>query len=72
MYESASEAIPPFGLETIEKQSTDTGGKFITKTRAPDTPGIVAITAVYNGSGLYHSAASNPALAIVSNSTLPP
>lgn len=72
LYESASEAIPPFSLETIEKQSTDAGGKFDAKTRAPDTQGIVSLTAVYNGSGLYHSAASNPELVIVSNSTLPP
>src|SRR5918995_1553651 len=72
LYESASEAIPPFNLETIEKQSTDTGGKFNTKTSAPDTQGIVSVTAIYNGSGLYHSAASDPALVIVSNSSLPP
>jgi hypothetical protein len=72
LYESASEAIPPFNLETIEKQSTDTGGKFNAKTSAPDTQGIVSVTAIYNGSGLYHSAASDPALVIVSNSSLPP
>jgi hypothetical protein len=72
LYESASEAIPPFGLETIEKQSTNTGGKFNTKTSAPDTQGIVSVTAIYNGSGLYHSVASDPALVIVSNSSLPP
>ncbi len=72
LYESASQAIPPFSLETIDKQSTDTGGKFNATTSAPDTQGIVSITAVYNGSGLYHSAASDPALAIVSNSSLPP
>jgi hypothetical protein len=72
LYESASEAIPPFSLETIEKQSTDTGGKFNATTSAPDTQGIVSLTAVYNGSGLYHSVASDPALVIVSNSTLPP
>ena len=72
LYESASEAIPPFSLETIDKQTADTGGKFNAKTSAPDTQGIVSVTAVYNGSGLYHSAASDPALVIVSNSSLPP
>ena len=72
LYESASEAIPPFSLENIDKQSTDTGGKFSAKTSAPDTQGIVSVTAVYNGSGLYHSVASDPALVIVSNSSLPP
>ena len=72
LYESASKAIPPFSLETIDKQSADTGGKFNAKTNTPDSQGIVSVTAVYNGSGLYHSAASDPALVIVSNSTLPP
>jgi hypothetical protein len=72
LYESASEAIPPFSLETIDKQTADTGGKFNAKTSAPDTQGIVSVTALYNGSGLYHSGASDPALVIVSNSTLPP
>ena len=56
----------------MDKQSTDTGGKFSAKTSAPDTQGIVSVTAVYNGSGLYHSVASDPAVVIVSNSTLPP
>jgi hypothetical protein len=72
LYESASEAIPPFSLETIDKQTADTGGKFNAKISAPDTQGIVSITALYNGSGLYHSVASDPALVIVSNSSLPP
>jgi hypothetical protein len=72
LYESASEAIPQFSLKTIDKQTADSGGKFNAKTSAPDTQGIVAVTAVYNGSGLYHSVASDPALVIVSNSTLPP
>jgi len=72
LYESVSEAIPPFSLETIEKQSTDTDGKFNAATSAPDIQGIVSVTAVYNGSGLYHSVASDPALVIVSNTTLPP
>ena len=72
LYESASKAIPPFSLETIDKQTADTGGKFNVKTSAPDTQGIVSVTALYNGSGLYHSVASDPALVIVSNSTLPP
>jgi hypothetical protein len=72
LYESASEAISPSSLEAIDKQSSDTGGKFNAKTSAPDSQGIVSVTAVYNGSGLYHSAASDPALVIVSNSSLPP
>ena len=72
LYESASQAIPPSSLEAIDKQSTDTGGKFNARASAPDTRGIVSVTAVYNGSGLYHSVASDPALVIVSNSTLPP
>jgi Tfp pilus assembly protein PilE len=72
LYESASETIPPFSLETIDKQTADTGGKFNATATAPDTQGIASVTAVYNGSGLYHSVASDPALVIVSNSTLPP
>ena len=72
LYESASEAIPPFSLETIDKQGTDTGGKFNATASTPNTQGIVSVTAVYNGSGLYHSVASDPALVIVTNSTLPP
>ena len=72
LYESASEAIPSFSLETIKKQTADTDGKFSTTVTAPDIQGIVSVTALYNGSGLYHSVASDPALAIVSNSSLPP
>jgi hypothetical protein len=72
LYESASQAISPSSLEAIDKQSADTGGKFNATATAPDTQGIASVTAVYNGSGLYHSVASDPALVIVSNSTLPP
>jgi hypothetical protein len=72
LYESASQAISPSSLEAIDKQSADAGGKFDATANAPDTQGIVAITAVYNGSGLHHSVASDPTLVIVSNSTLPP
>jgi hypothetical protein len=72
LYESASQAISPSSLEAIDKQSADTGGRFNAKTNAPDSQGIVSVTAVYNGSGLYHSVASDPALVIVSNSSLPP
>ena len=72
LYESASEAVPSFSLETIDKQTADTGGKVSTTVTAPDTQGIVSVTAVYNGSGLYHSVASDPALVIISNSSLPP
>jgi hypothetical protein len=71
LYESASEAVPPFNLESIEKKTTDADGKFNATAGAPDTQGIVSITAIFNGSGLFHSAASDPALVIVSNSTLP-
>jgi len=71
LYESASEAIPPFSLETIDTKSTDRSGRFNATASAPDTQGIVAVTAVYDGSGLYHSVASDPVLVIVSNSTLP-
>ena len=72
LYESASQAITPSSLEAIDKQSTDTGGEFNARASAPDTQGITSVTAVYNGSGLYHSGASDPALVIVSNSSLPP
>jgi hypothetical protein len=72
LYESASEAIPSSSLETIDKQSTDVGGKFNATASSPDGQGIVAVTAIYNGSGLYHSVASDPVLVIISNSTLPP
>jgi hypothetical protein len=72
LYESASEAIPPFSLETIDKKITDTDGIFNATVGAPDMQGIVSVTAIYNGSGLYHSVASDPALVIVSNSTIPP
>jgi hypothetical protein len=72
LYESASQAISPSSLEAIDKQSADAGGKFEAIANAPDTQGIVAITAIYNGSGLHHSVASDPTLVIISNSTLPP
>jgi hypothetical protein len=72
LYESASEAIPSSSLETIDKQTTNVGGQFNATASSPDTQGIIAVTAVYNGSGLHHSVASDPALVIVSNSTLPP
>ena len=52
--------------------SAITGGKFNATASTPNTQGIVSFTAVYNGSGLYHSAASDPAMVIVTNSTLPP
>ena len=72
LYESASEEIPPFSLTPIEKQNTDSTGKFTTTANAPGTEGIISVTAIFNGSGLHHSGASDPALVIVSNSTLPP
>jgi hypothetical protein len=72
LYEFASQAISPSSLKAIDKQSADAGGKFEAIANAPDTQGIVAITAIYNGSGLHHSVASDPTLVIISNSTLPP
>jgi hypothetical protein len=71
LYESASEAIPPFSLQEIDNQQTDSNGKFAATSKAPTTHGTISITAVFNGSGLYHGAASDPTMAIVSNSTLP-
>jgi hypothetical protein len=71
LYESASEAIPPFSLQDIDNQQTDSNGKFAATSKAPTTNGTISITAVFNGSGLYHGAASDPTMAIVSNSTLP-
>lgn len=64
--------ISPFTLETIDEKTTDRDGKFNATTSTPDTQGIVSVTAVYNGSGLHHSVASDPALVTVPNSTLPP
>jgi hypothetical protein len=49
LYESASQAISPSSLEAIDKQSIDTGGRFNAKINAPDSQGIVSVTAVYNG-----------------------
>ncbi|MGH9979583.1 MAG: hypothetical protein ACRD8Z_27645 [Nitrososphaeraceae archaeon] len=71
LYESASEAIPPFSLQEIDNQQTDSNGEFAATSKAPTTNGTISITAVFNGSGLYHGAASDPTMAIVSNSTLP-
>jgi hypothetical protein len=72
LYESASEEIRPSSLKQIDNQKTDTTRKFSTMANAPSTKGIISVTAVFNGSGLYHSGASDPALVIVSNSSLPP
>ena len=72
LYESASEEIQPSSLNQIDNQNTDATGKFSAMANAPSTEGIISVTAVFNGSGLYHSGASDPALVIVSNSTLPP
>jgi len=72
LYESASEEIQPSSLNQIDNQNTDATGKFSTTANAPGSEGIISVTAVFNGSGLYHSGASDPALVIVSNSTLPP
>jgi hypothetical protein len=72
LYESASEAIPPSSLPEIDKQQTDSNGKFAAISKAPVTNGTISITAVFNGSGLYHAGTSDPTLVIISNSTLPP
>jgi hypothetical protein len=72
LYESASEEIQPSSLNQIDNQNTDATGKFSTTANAPSTEGIIAVTAVFNGSGLYHSGASDPTLVIISNSTLSP
>jgi hypothetical protein len=71
LYESASEAIPPFSLQEIDNKRTDSNGKFAATSKAPTTDGTISITAVFDGSGLYHAGTSDPAFAIVSNSTLP-
>ena len=71
LYESASEAIPPFSLQEIDNQRTDSNGEFAATSKAPATDGTISITALFNGSGLYHAGTSDPALVIVSNSTLP-
>ena len=71
LYESASEAIPPFSLQEIDNQTTDSNGEFAATSKAPATNGTISITAIFDGSGLYHAGTSDPAFAIVSNSTLP-
>jgi hypothetical protein len=71
LYESASEKISPSSLKAMDNQHTDIDGKFTTTATAPTAQGIISVTGVFNGSGLYHSGASDPALVIVSNSTLP-
>ncbi|MGH9923997.1 MAG: hypothetical protein ACRD5B_01345 [Nitrososphaeraceae archaeon] len=72
LYESASESIPPFSLQEIGNQQTDSNGRFAMTSKAPQVNGTISITAVFDGSGLYHAGVSDPALVIVSNSTLPP
>jgi hypothetical protein len=71
LYESASESIPPFSLQEIDNQKTDSNGKFAAISKAPDSSGTAAITAVFDGNGLYHAGTSDPALIIISNTTLP-
>lgn len=72
MYESASESIPPFSLQEIDNQQTDSNGRFAVTSKAPAVNGTISITAVFDGSGLYHAGISDPALVIIYNSTLPP
>jgi hypothetical protein len=71
LYESASEAISPFSLQEIDNQNTDSNGKFAATSKAPATDGTISITAVFDGSGLYHAGTSDPTLVIIFNSTLP-
>ena len=71
LYDSASEAIPPFSLQKIDNQQTDSNGKFAATSKAPTSSGTASITAVFDGNGLYHAGTSDPALVIISNTTLP-
>jgi hypothetical protein len=69
LYESASESIPANSLMEIQPQKTDPMGKFRVDVQAPSSEGATSITAIFNGTGLYHAAASSPAIVIVSNTT---
>jgi hypothetical protein len=68
-YESASQSIPADSLKEIQPQKTDPMGKFRVDVQAPSSEGATSITAIFNGTGLYHAASSPPAIVIVSNST---
>jgi hypothetical protein len=69
LYESASESIPANSLMEIQPQKTDPMGKFRVDVQAPSNEGAAAITAIFNGTGIYHAASSPPAIVIVSNTT---
>ena len=71
LYESASESIPPFSLQEIDNQKTDSNGKFAAMSKASDSSGTASITAVFDGNGLYHAGTSDPTLITISNTTLP-
>ena len=53
----------------IQPQKTDPMGKFRVDVPAPSNEGAAAITAIFNGTGIYHAASSPPAIVIVSNTT---
>jgi hypothetical protein len=44
-------------------------GKFRVEVQAPSSEGATSITAIFNGTGLYHAASSPPAIVIGSNTT---
>jgi hypothetical protein len=69
LYESASQSIPADSLMEIQPQKTDAMGKFRVDVQAPSSEGAISITAIFNGTGLYHAAASPPVIVIVSNTT---
>jgi hypothetical protein len=69
LYESASESIPADSIMEIQPQKTDPMGKFRVDVPAPSNEGAAAITAIFNGTGIYHAASSPPAIVIVSNTT---
>jgi hypothetical protein len=68
-YESASKSIPGNSLMEIQPQKTDPMGKFRVDVQAPSNEGAASITAIFNGTGIYHAASSPPTIVIVSNTT---
>jgi hypothetical protein len=69
LYESASKSIPANSLMEIQPQKTDPMGKFRVDVQAPSNEGAASITAIFNGTGIYHAASSPPTIVIVSNTT---
>jgi hypothetical protein len=53
----------------IQPQKTDPMGKFRVDVQAPSNEGAASITAIFNGTGIYHAASSPPTIVIVSNTT---